>query len=504
MNRLAISATGTTSGNYKGTVQGSKLEFYSNDATNGNINFRFLGKDTSNLTVEGSNGKFPILNTSSITAEGSVSLTVNDDGTLKIVGEETTYELPMASETILGGIKVGENLSIDSEGVLSAAGIEELPENALVNDKLEQLVDGSKASIKFKSLDDNGILHYPISLEEPSSKDFLNLGFDFENNLILTRDNGVSAPTPEVTLVSDRNIYNYLPVATDLEVGLVKPDGTSIVISEDGTLTSVAEAIVVNYETLNNLPQINGVVLLGDTSSDDLGLASSDDLGTKQDKLSVGDNLSLVNNNLTLKDTVLLSNRQGQIVEGNNANILFQTGRDASGDTVKLPLAFADTGDTYYFGLLNEDLALTKDNGVANPEIDSLIITDKNVLNYIPTATTLKNGVVKPDGTTIIIDPDGTIHGFDGSAKQDKLYAGTGIQISDDNVISSSLNITPATVDSLGVVSPDGTTITITEGGIISANFETVQTLITAMQNKINELETRLASLEENIDGGNA
>ena len=42
--------------------------------------------------------------------------------------EERTYHLPIASETQLGGIKVGDNLSITEDGTLSAVGEEyELP-----------------------------------------------------------------------------------------------------------------------------------------------------------------------------------------------------------------------------------------------------------------------------------------------------------------------------------------------------------------------------------------
>lgn len=39
-----------------------------------------------------------------------------------IPAEPTPYELPVASDEVLGGVKVGENLSITEEGVLSASG----------------------------------------------------------------------------------------------------------------------------------------------------------------------------------------------------------------------------------------------------------------------------------------------------------------------------------------------------------------------------------------------
>lgn len=59
---------------------------------------------------------------------GVKSVSVNDDGELIFImsdgaeinlGPLPTAALPMASDKILGGIKVGENLKIDENGVLS-------------------------------------------------------------------------------------------------------------------------------------------------------------------------------------------------------------------------------------------------------------------------------------------------------------------------------------------------------------------------------------------------
>lgn len=59
---------------------------------------------------------------------GVKSVSVNDDGELIFImsdgaeinlGPLPTADLPMASDKILGGIKVGENLKIDENGVLS-------------------------------------------------------------------------------------------------------------------------------------------------------------------------------------------------------------------------------------------------------------------------------------------------------------------------------------------------------------------------------------------------
>lgn len=71
------------------------------------------------------------LPTASATTLGGIkvgdNLTIDDNGVLSSVAEP--YTLPQASDTVLGGIKVGENLSITEDGTLSATGgITEIPQ----------------------------------------------------------------------------------------------------------------------------------------------------------------------------------------------------------------------------------------------------------------------------------------------------------------------------------------------------------------------------------------
>lgn len=59
-----------------------------------------------------------------LTAGANISLTDLTDGTVRIdaTGGGGTGDIPIASATTLGGIKVGENLTISDDGVLSATG----------------------------------------------------------------------------------------------------------------------------------------------------------------------------------------------------------------------------------------------------------------------------------------------------------------------------------------------------------------------------------------------
>lgn len=94
----------------------------------------------------------------------------------------------------------------------------------------------------------------------------------------------------------------------------------------------------------------------------------------------------------------------------------------------------------------------------------------------VPIATTTTAGKVKPDGTTITIDADGTIHGSanvniatttaPGIVKPD----GTTITVDPDGTIRGSANVDIATASKAGIVKPDGTTITVANDGTIAVN----------------------------------
>ena len=83
-----------------------------------------------------------------ITAGDNISITKNDDGknstytiSATASGGGETYTLPPATSTTLGGIKVGNNLSITDDGTLSATG--SAPTNMVTTDT-EQNITGKK------------------------------------------------------------------------------------------------------------------------------------------------------------------------------------------------------------------------------------------------------------------------------------------------------------------------------------------------------------------------
>ena len=114
--------------------QGSTIITYNQDASN--ILIGSTGANTSNITLrtkqdgqllyqKGANNSLQIITSEDIatTSKAGIvkpdgtTITIDTDGTLH---GASTYSLPTASATTLGGIKVGDNLTIDDNGVLSS------------------------------------------------------------------------------------------------------------------------------------------------------------------------------------------------------------------------------------------------------------------------------------------------------------------------------------------------------------------------------------------------
>lgn len=148
------------------------------------------------------------------------------------------------------------------------------------------------------------------SLQEKADIDYVNTNLnnkvsktDFNNALDTKADIDIIGDLDNLntaqkgTLVDAINSVNRetLPIATVDNVGLVKPDGTTVTIDQDGTLHAVAGggtgSGTTDYNALSNKPVINGVEIKGNISLDDLKLMSKSDinnnLGNKANKNDV-------------------------------------------------------------------------------------------------------------------------------------------------------------------------------------------------------------------------
>ena len=89
-----------------------------------------------------------------------------------------------------------------------------------------------------------------------------------------------------------------IPIATTSRAGLVKPDGTTITVDQDGTIHSVGGgggSGTSDYNLLQNKPTINEVELRGNLSLNDLGLYSKSEIS------------SLLSGKANLNDVVTIS-----------------------------------------------------------------------------------------------------------------------------------------------------------------------------------------------------
>lgn len=101
------------------------------NATVNSSNVITLSLDSGNTKVvvstEGGGGGDPyVLPTASSSVLGGIkvgsNLSIDENGVLSGSAPTPPYSLPTASDSVLGGIKVGSNLNIDENGVLSASG----------------------------------------------------------------------------------------------------------------------------------------------------------------------------------------------------------------------------------------------------------------------------------------------------------------------------------------------------------------------------------------------
>lgn len=168
--------------------------------------------------------------TVNITVPTKTSDLVNDgeDGTNPYI-----TGIPIASETVLGGIKVGDNLTINSDGVLSAqaGGVKSY------NDLTDKPVLNTNIS-ESQPVSSDEIISGTISLHKISKTgDYSDLNNLPSLDFIPNSEKGVAGGV--ATLGDDTKISdNQLPIATTTDLGVVKV-GANLTIGEDGTLNAI-------------------------------------------------------------------------------------------------------------------------------------------------------------------------------------------------------------------------------------------------------------------------
>ena len=172
------------------------------------------------------------------------TITVDGNGVLTSVGSGSgsSYTLPVASDTILGGIKIGNRNSLTikdnlgSYGASLHAGIEDadvpiIPYAGSTNPGVVRVMD-SGSGLKYS----NGV----VSMSPASTTTYGTVAYD--GKTIQAKLN----PSDQPTL--------YAATATTSSLGVIKPDGTTTTVDSYGNLSMIGKPAVIKTLTTGQAP----------------------------------------------------------------------------------------------------------------------------------------------------------------------------------------------------------------------------------------------------------
>lgn len=261
----------------------------------------------------------------------------------------------------------------------------------------------------------------------PSVSDDSDISEDESFNLLIealrqTQETVDEAIAAAASLDVDQKIADalneYTPaLATEENVGVMKPDGTTVEVDEDGTLHSLGgEGGNNDYTLLLHKPRINNNVLEGNKTASELGIIDGH-------KILNADGVELIQRG---KLKIIGATLEDDLV--NNTTVLTISG---GGSTVPI--------------------ATLLEAGIVKPDGETITIDQDGTIHStysIGYATALNGGIVKVDGTTITIDENGVIHSVGGGGG----------------------SVPVATPSRLGISKPDNNTILIDANGVLRVN----------------------------------
>lgn len=208
------------------------------------------------------------------------------------IGSYALTSLPIASTSTLGGVKVdGTTITIDTNGVISSQGggssytagngiditndeisidtsvvatQSDIPTNYVTTDT-QQAITGLKriTSIQLPASFTDGILDGSYSIPILTTKNgYTTIGNNSStySNLILAGRTITTRRKGETTSyinIDSGNLSANLPTATNSSLGVVKPDGTTVTIDANGTLSALGSTPS-NMVTLDTTQTISG------------------------------------------------------------------------------------------------------------------------------------------------------------------------------------------------------------------------------------------------------
>jgi len=204
------------------------------------------------------------------------NISISDD--FKI---NNTYTLPTASDVVLGGIKVGNNLSIDANGFLSTHTPYTLP-------TASSLVLGGVIVGNNLSIDENGILTTPASIPYtlPTASSLVLGGIKVGDNLSIDANGILSTHIPYTLPTASSSVIGGIKVGDNLSIdanGIL----SIITLPTTYTLPTASSSVIGGIKVGNNLSITGGV--LSTHIPYTLPTASSSVIGG----IKVGNNLSI-------------------------------------------------------------------------------------------------------------------------------------------------------------------------------------------------------------------
>lgn len=407
------------------------------------------------------------------------------------------YELPVASATTLGGVKVGSGLSI-TDGVLSATGggvadsvewdkvqnkpnfanvatsgdyndlsnkptipsVEGLASEAYVNEKVAAIVIPEVPTKVSELENDKGYLTEHQSLE----------GYAKTADLAQVAKTGsyndlIDKPTIPSTTGLATETYVDDKIA-EIDIPTV-PTKVSAFTNDAGYLTE--HQSLIEYAKKTDIPApytlptaststLGGVKVDGNTITIADGVISSvGGSGGSEPEKYIKD-ASVSGNTLTL-------------TKKDDTEVVFTPSGGSGGDGSSYTLPVADMNT---LGGIKVQLEPVK-NGQIN-KIGTPLIYNEDVLTtaYIPKATVNYPGVVQlpSSGTGLYTNIVGDLDIKEATTTNLGTVAFDGITIKQNDNKVKQLYVATATASSLGVVKPDGTTTTVDDNGILKAKID--------------------------------
>jgi len=401
-----------------------------------------------------------------IKIDGS-TITINDSGVISAsIG--SVYTLPTATTTVLGGVKIdGSTITINGSGVISSAYAYVLP-TASTTVLGGVKVDGSSVTINGSGVITANYTTYSL----PTATTTVLGGVKVDGSTITINGSGVissastyTLPTASTTVlggvkidgstitingsgvISSASAYT-LPTATTTVLGGVKVDGSTITINGAGVIAASGAGAIIYKGTWNastNTPTLaNGVGTAGWQYA--VSVSGSTNFGAGAITFTVGDYVlysGTVWQQITAGGVAAAGTLTGTALASNVVTSSLTTVGTLANLTVTNTITGSVSGNA-------GTVTSISGNTLTSGQVTTALGFTPGTAYSLPTASTTVLGGVKVDGSTVTINGSGVITA---------------------NYTTYSLPTATTTV--LGGVKVDGSTITINGSGVINANYTT-------------------------------